>query len=467
MTILADIVMLAWPLLVIGLFSKLKSDKAVVVAFVVGWLFLPFKTYPISGLPDISKMSLTCYAIIAATVVFDLERFTSLRPCRYDLPIVLVCIAPAISSLTNNLGPYDAGSVMLATIVTWGGPYLLGRAYIVDSASAKFAATTLLAATLIYLPLCWFEIRMSPQLHALVYGESYRSGGMRLGGWRPAVFLDSGLQLGLWMTTASLIGIWLWWKGVWKHWGKMGTGLPLVALVVTTIFCRSTGALLLLAAGLGVLAWTSVLKNRLALLALLLVAPAYIVIRSIGDQGWQPAVEMAKSISGERAQSLEFRFQNEDILVNKALQKPAFGWGGWGRSRVYDQFGKDISVTDGLWIIQLGQYGVFGLVALFVLLLTPLGLLIKTFPVRKLMSPEIAPVLAFSIAITLFAIDCLPNAMPNPFYVMTTGGVVGYIVSYSETEVESAGPVLQKPVPVRPLRRLHAGSAAKSHVNPV
>lgn len=463
MTLFADIVMLSWPLLVIALFSRMKSERAVVVAFVVGWLFLPFKTYPISGLPDISKMSLTCYAIITATLLFDLQRFTSLRPCRYDLPIILLCVAPAISSLANNLGIYDAASSMLTVTVIWGGPYILGRAYLTDSATMRFAALALLVGTLFYLPLCWFEIRMSPQLHALVYGHGYRAGGMRLGGWRPTVFLDSGLQLGMWMTTASLTGVWLWWKGVWRQWASMPAWLLLSALVVTTIFCRSTGALLLLAVGLAALAVTSTLRIRWTLAGLLVIAPVYIALRTSGDHGWMPAVNAARMIDEERADSLKFRFENEDILVDKALQQAMFGWGGWGRSRVFDEFGKDISVTDGMWIIQLGQYGIVGLVALYALLLMPLALLMIRFPVKTLLSPELAPALAFAISVTLFAIDCLPNAMPNPFYTMTAGGVVGYVVAYRESSPEAVAATVPTIWPQRPLRRLHTGSSLRGH----
>ena len=458
MTLFADIVMLSWPLLVIALFSRMKSEQAVVVAFVVGWLFLPFKTYEISGLPDITKMSLTCYAIIAATLIFDLERFTELRPSWCDLPIVLMCIAPAISSLTNNLGVYDAASSALAVAVPWAGPYLLGRAYLTDSATVRFAAIALLIGTLAYLPLCWFEFRMSPKLHAMVYGEGYRSGGLRFGGWRPTVFLNSGLQLGLWMTTASLTGIWLWWTGVWRRSAGVSAGLLLAALVATTVLCRSMGALLLLVAALAALAWTALFKNRLALAALILVAPAYILFRATGDQNWQPAVAAANVISQERAESLQFRFENEDILVAKALKQPAFGWGGWGRSRVYDEFGKDISVTD-------GQYGLLGLVALYGMLLTPLVLLIVRFPARTLVSPELAPVLAFALSATLFAIDCLPNAMPNPFYIMTAGGVVSYVAGYRESSiVQSLAAPLPQISPRRPLRRLHAGGPVRSRL---
>ena len=37
--------------------------------------------------------------------------------------------------------------------------------------------------------------------------------------------------------------------------------------------------------------------------------------------------------------------------------------GAVGRERVYDQYGKDISITDGRWIITLGQFGAISFIA--------------------------------------------------------------------------------------------------------
>ena len=81
------------------------------------------------------------------------------------------------------------------------------------------------------------------------------------------------------------------------------------------------------------------------------VAPLYCGVRTVGLWDGHSAVALTKSIVGEdRAGSLEFRLDNEDMLIARAMQRPLFGWGGWGRARVHDEDGKDISVTDGLWI---------------------------------------------------------------------------------------------------------------------
>ena len=44
----------------------------------------------------------------------------------------------------------------------------------------------------------------------------------------------------------------------------------------------------------------------------------------------------AERVDPERARSLAFRFDNEAQLLAHANERPLFGWGGWGRNRLYD-----------------------------------------------------------------------------------------------------------------------------------
>jgi O-antigen ligase len=145
----------------------------------------------------------------------------------------------------------------------------------------------------------------------------------------------------------------------------------------------------------------------------------------------------------ERAQSLEFRFINEDMLARKALLRPLFGWGGWGRSRVYNPEGVDVSITDGLWIIIFGStgwLGVFSFIATFVL---PLFLLWRRFPLRTWATPEVGPLAVVTVWLCIYMIDCLLNAMVNPVFALALGAVVGNAVSeYPPGEAE---PVADEP----------------------
>jgi hypothetical protein len=75
-----------------------------------------------------------------------------------------------------------------------------------------------------------------------------------------------------------------------------------------------------------------------------------------------------QSNSSKSAQSLEFRFACEKLLIVKAIERPVFGWGGWSRSDVYfDEGEADANQkvpTDGLWIVALGTKAFVGLAVL-------------------------------------------------------------------------------------------------------
>jgi hypothetical protein len=462
MEIFATIVMLSWIPAVLILFAVLPPPRAVIVAFLCAWLFLPVVSYKLPVLPDYTKMSATCAGVFLGALLFDAKRLLRFVPSWFDLPILILCVCPFFSSMSNGLGEWDGLSSAMVYTVAWGMPYFIGRIYFTDIKLIRELAVGIVVGGLLYVPLCLFEIRMSPKLHEMVYGFAARGVQMRFGGWRPNVFMDGGLQVGLWMTGASLVGLWLAWIGVWKKlWGVSANTLALV-LLVTTLLCRSSESLVLLFAGLGALGFFFYTKSRMAFVVLLLMPPVYIVARSTEAWHAEQVVELARMVDAERAGSLKFRIDNEDILIARAVQQPVFGWGGWGRSRVHDEWGKDISITDGHWIIELGAHGIIGVTSCFAALLLPLGLLTTQYPVRRLLSNEMAPVLVLSMIVTLYAIDCLPNALPNPVYMLADGAVVGFVCARRNQRIPAAQNELQGdidgPAESIPLRRLHPGS---------
>ena len=432
MTILVPIVLFGWIPAVLAMFAFLPPRRAVIVAFLVGWLFLPEAAYELQGLPDYTKVSATTCGIFLATVLFDPGRVRRVRLSFIDLPIVVFCVVPLVSSLTNGLGPYDGVSGVFHRTVIWGFPYFIGRAYFTKLSSLRELAVGVFVGGLIYVPLCLWEIRMSPQLHATLYGFSPSPfhAVIRLGGYRPKVFLHSGLPLGLWMTTASLMGVWLWRSGALQRVAGIRVTWLVGVLLGTTVFCKSFGALILLMLGLGCLFVARQLRLTLIMVALVCIPPAYMLARTVG--GWYPGtfVNAVALVDEQRAGSFSFRLHHEDSLAERALQRPVFGWGGWGRNRVVDEStGADISVTDGLWVIVLGQNGIIGLTGVTAVLLLPAALLFRRFPATTWRKPALAAPVALAIVPVLYAMDCLMNAMPNPILVLASGAIAGYLVA--------------------------------------
>lgn len=423
--IIAYAVLFTWIPVILALFGLLGPRRAVIVGSVVAWLFLPNLTYPIRGLPDFTKATATSWGMLLGTFFFARGLLFANRPRWFDLPMVVWCVCPFASSVENGLGAYDGFSETLARTVQWGLPYLIGRSYFTDLGALKELAVSIVIGGLVYVPFCLFELRMSPQIQARIYGTSLGSGEMVYGGYRPFVFLRNGLELGMWMTTASLVGYWCWASGAVTKLRNWPFGRVLAVLMVTTVLCKATGALLLLTMGIGLYFTTKWTRSYLPALALVLLTPTYMAVRATGVWSGKDATTLVRTlISERRAESLQTRIDNEDLLSAKALEKPVFGWGGWGRARIYDEENdKDVSITDGMWVIALGTNGLVGLVSLTIATVLPLTLLINRFNVRLWYDPLLAPAAALAILLGLFMVDSLVNAFVTPIYLMAMGGL--------------------------------------------
>ncbi len=444
MGVFGDIVMFAWIPVVLYLFTRFEPQRAAIIAFLAAWLFLPMAKYPLPGIPDYTKMSATCFGIFLSAMIFDSQRIMAFKPRAMDIPMLIWCLCPLFSSLANGLGFYDGIASLLTQTVKWGFPYLIGRIYFSSLDGLGKYAIGIFAGGLIYIPLCLYESRMSPQLHHMFYGftQSAFDQSYRYGGWRPMVFMDHGLMVGMWMVSASLVGLWLYRTGALKELRGYSMRWLVPVLTVTAVMCRSTGAVALYIMGAAALLATQKLKSAVIIMCLLCLPVGYLVTRSTEFWSGKNLVEfISNTLSEDRAASIDFRFKNENILAEKALQQPVFGWGGWGRARVYDAEGNDVSVTDGLWIIVFGQYGLLGIAALTASVLLPVARLLRLYPARTWSTPEVAPAAALAVLLILYMIDNLLNAMINPIFMVAAGGLAGL-----EAQEQHAAETLGEPV---------------------
>ena len=361
MPILIPIALIGWIPVCLALFALLPRRQAVMVGVVGAWAFLPPGGLSLPGVPDYTKTSAFGYGIILATLIFNPDRIVRFRPRWLDLPVAGFMAAPFFSSVLNGLGAYDGLFVVNGNLTMWGLPYLVGRLHFDDARDVRALATATVVGGLVYVPICLVETVLSPIIAIKVFGMSAKV-QVRFGAFRPQGFFREGLELGFWMSGCSLLGLWL---GRCRAIGSIG-GMPfnavwLPALLLTTALCRSSGALALLGMGLAIL-WLSIrLRTRTILAAWLSLGLIYPTVRIANVWDYDPLITfLADYFDKDRSLSLAFRFHNEDVLMEKAMLSPAFGWGGWGRARVYDERGGDRTVTDGYWIIVLGNGGVVG-----------------------------------------------------------------------------------------------------------
>ena len=196
-------------------------------------------------------------------------------------------------------------------------------------------------------------------------------------------------------------------------------------LAFMLVICRSAGPLVYAFALMPLIfvlppRWQMVMASLMAVLVI-----AYPTLRGAHLVPLDRIVEFANGLSPERAYSLTFRIENEEILLARAQERPLFGWGGYGRAFTHDPItGKTLNIADGAWVIIMGTYGWVGYFAEFGLTALPLLLLV----VEALRHPkaDLSPWTA-AVALILGAnmVDLLPNATHIPFTWLLAGALLG------------------------------------------
>jgi hypothetical protein len=432
MTPLAYITMFTLPLVVLALFALNPPRRAVIYSFLWGWFFLPVRAFAVHGLSEYSKTSITPLSVLFAALIFDTNRVLALRPKIWDIPWLVFIISPFFSSMHNGLGPYDGANAVLTQFYFWGGGYLIGRIYFTDLEGLRELAFGFILGGLIYVPFCAFEAKMSPQLHLKLYGFAQTAFAQtrRLGGFRPLVFLQHGIALGVWMISSAMTAWWLWLCGTFTRRWKFSGGFWVLVLLATVVICRALEAAALMLAGMAVLIAVKYFRSifRLAAIFILVaVPPVYTYVRYKEIWTGEAMVEWSAKINVERARSLDFRLKNEELLLDRGRESPTYGWGGWNRFQAKDAYGRNISVPDQEWIIAFGKNGLYGLISLQVTLLLPLLVLWKRVPIRYWSHPGTAPAAVLAVIVALHMWDCLLNAMVNPMFMMACGAITGMI----------------------------------------
>ena len=452
--------LLSWPLISVAFFRKLRLPLAILVTIIGGFLLLPQRgglDFP--GL-TLNKSSIPALSALCLALIFAARDTSGLRPegwlPRHPLALALLIALPVgavMTALTNGdplrYGPtilpglslYDAGS-MASSALTMILPLLLARRYLADAAAQRLILQVLCIAALGYSLFAIIEMRMSPQMSTWVYGffphsflQHYKAGG-----WRPVVFLPHGLVLGIFfaMSVMAVVGLArvdaarrkLWICGA-------------IWLFVILALSRNFGALLITVALLPVLFFTNI-RGQLMVAAIICgVFLAYPAARTANVLPFDQILQLAENIDPQRAASFQIRLDNEEALLAKASERPLFGWGGWSRSRVFNEAGTDISITDGVWVIVLGLKGWVGYLAQFGLLTVPVFLL--WFHRRRYEIGMESSVLAVILAVNL--VDMIPNSSNVPVTWLLAGALWGRLELQAAARTQDQTAVAE-PAPV-------------------
>lgn len=408
-------------------------------------LFLPERVQvdpPI--LPPIDKQSFATFWVLLGCALRAPEKLRAAKPLRgIDLFFVFACVGLFVTNVLNTdeqvFGPlrlqgtstYDSFAATVKDALAIYVPFFLGRAMYRGSADLRVFFQVLIAAALFYSLLALFEVRMSPRCHSDVYGfmQTDFEMTMRGGGYRPMVFMSGGLALAMFFLSAAVGAVAMRRAGI-------RVSVPLVSSVSPTpiglyltgilVLAKSTGAILYGLVALPLGAFARKPGVRLAVLLSVLVI-SFPLLRATQIFPTDSIVSAAESLSEERALSLWFRFFNEDQLLERASERRWFGWGGYGRYRVYDAHtGEDLSVTDGAWMIDLGSRGIFGFLCMYGMLVVPVFMAAR----RLKTIPEASDrwlVAALATIVALNATDLLPNGLFSYFPYYFAGVLVGVL----------------------------------------
>ncbi len=449
------IVLYTWPLVVFAFFRVWSPAVALLAAIIGGYLFLPTGlSLDLPGLPALNKDTIPATAaFIAAMITSGTTTPTSLPGWlpKKRLPILLIVILILGTCLTvlANRHPLFYGPLVFPALRVWDIlstllsavmmllPFILGRKYLAHPEKQWLFLKALVIAGTGYSLLALYEIRMSPQLNFMIYGYFPHAWEqhIRPGGYRPLVFVQHGLWLAMFFAMCVLAAGGLA-KYVKEKRGRVYL-LLCVWLLMTLFLSNSLGAFLI-AAILIVVMFVLNVRLHFAIAAVFSgIALLYPMLRGADLVPVNTIIEWVTTLSVDRADSLEFRVVNENYLLEKARERPLFGWGGWGRSFVYDPAtGEGISlIADGYWVGVIGVGGWARYLSEFGLLCLPA--LVLFFRARRLgLGPETA---ILSLVLVANVIDLLPNATVTPITWLITGALWGRLelgrVATSDTEM--------------------------------
>lgn len=459
---IAYLILALWPFVCLFLFLRLPLERAMIWCVLAGYLVLPpVAEFDLPLVPDMDKYAIPNISAFLICV-FVMGKSVPLWPqstvARVLVGLFVLGVIPTV--LTNGdpilfqviehsdpivfltdmlpgLGFRDLFSVVSNQVIVLL-PFFLARQYLASEQGMRDLLLALVIGGIAYSIPSLIEIRLSPQTNVIIYGFFQHSFEqmMRQGGFRPIVFLPHGLWLAffMFMTVISAAALSRTETGV-KRRKMLATTLY---LLVVLVLCKSLASLIY-----AVMLTPFILFAKPKLLIRMAVAAAFIAIMypTLRNTGLVPLdliLAQAEAFSADRAQSLGYRFDNEEQLLSRAQERTWFGWGGWGRNLIrHSETGIILSIPDGRWIIVFGTFGWLGYVAEMGLLAWPIFML--GLQMRKMRNEDLSPYVA-PIAILLAAtmMDMLLNATLIPMTWMCAGAVLGYCERLQAADREAA-----------------------------
>ncbi len=482
---------LAYPIVGWIFFSTMRLIYAIPATLFFGFLMLP-SGFDINApvLPALNKYSMPAFVTIAMILVFyrranPHDRLAQHREATANLPsdvldswlpkqpwvlafLFMIVVGPFFTFLFNRepvvwptitmqgIRLYDSLNAMQTGLVVMLA-FFVGRRFLPSDDGHRAILLVMAVGGLLYSLPTLAEVRLSPQLHNIVYGyfQSSWIQHLRTDGFRPIVFMDHGLVLSLVLCLCAL-SIMAYVRAIDGD-KRILYVLASLYMLVVVILSKSLGMALVAGSLIPILMFASVRVQMLCAALIACIVLTYPVSRAVGISPLQPIVMLVEPVAPNRASSLNYRLDAETVAVDRAAEKPIFGWGGFGRSEARSELGWLLFARDGHWMIVLGQSGIAGFLGVYGLLCIPIALL----ALRQRRYGLTFATSGLCIVMAANLVDLIPNAGLTPMTWLIAGALLGRVELGAQREragavAEPAAapvPAHGRPAPERPARK--------------
>jgi len=425
------VLIIIWPGISLLFFKKLPTIPAIFLTIVGGYLLLPVgNKLDLPLIPPLNKEMLTSLVALFGYIIIKKEKFHFIPKTGLEKWLILsILILPILITVTNaepvfngkiwitGLSFKDSYSDMINMYLIIL-PFLIGSQIIKSSEDQLQLFKLMVISGLFYCVLSLYEIRMSPQLHTIIYGYFPHSflQQMRYGGFRPVVFIGHGLFVAMFLTIVLGSAAILYKRKVSVF------GIPpiitIAIVLIVLVLSKAVGPFLL---GIILLVCILFLSNSLmntTAKVLMSIVMLYPLLSMFDLFPRDEIIEFFNSIVPGRSLSLAFRFYHEYNLVEHTQEKFIFGWGGWGRNMLWR------SVVDGYWIITFSKRGIVGFIVIFSLAAISIWRAVKSSSL--LVNPADKKMLsAHIILVAIIMVDQIPNASLSSYMWLILGALLG------------------------------------------
>ena len=438
--ILSLLVFFVWVPMALWGAKRWPPAKTAAILLLVPLMFLPEKVYfKAPGFPRFTKDEIAVFWLFIGVLLFHRDRLRTVVLGRWIKLSMALLMGGAVCTVLLNSDPirdgtvylvahrpYDAWHAVLVDLFSYVLPFVLAAAMFRTRQDLRTLLRLIVAAALVYSLFQMFELRFSPQLHRWIYGffqHSFRQ-TIRAGGYRPTVFMSHGLAVGLFTMVAVLAAAGLN-KAKVRVFGfpaKYAMGYLWLLLSVS----KSVAALLYSVVALPMVWFLSPKSQYRIATGIALIVLLYPTLRGADLVPVEEIRDWVQEQYGdERVTSIMTRFVNEKNLLEKASERPFFGWGTFGRASLYNpKTGWQTATRDGDWIITWGEFGRVGFFGKYLLMLLPIFIGARRLKlVRRLSDRRLLATLALMVAFSVF--DLLPNGNFNYLVTVLAGALLG------------------------------------------